>query len=361
MDDNRKNTDNNNSGDALSWIIAFVALIAFWPVGLILLIRKVNQKSTASSSRKVKNDADSADTSENKSEPIKTPGHAPGATRRDKLMSVLLLIISIALFITGANTIAQSFSGEGTARLIMGVFYALGGAVSLLFRTNRLRRISRYKKYYAIIGKRRFMPIADIARTAGVSERAARRDIQAMIDDGIFGSGAYIDSELDGLVLSSKDAESVRQSVNQQYTRKHSEENQYMVIVMHLRELNNSIADISISAKVERIEELTAKIFRTVEENPQKLPHIRKFMDYYLPTTKKLLGSYVTMEKQGISGENISAAKENISRTLDTLASGFEQQLDRLFRVDVIDISADINVIENMMKLDGLSETEMKL
>ena len=205
------------------------------------------------------------------------------------------------------------------------------------------------------------MPITEIARTAGTSEKSARRDVQAMIDDGVFGVGAYIDSELGGLVLSAEKAEAARQSAKQHDAHNHAEENQYMLIVVQLREINNTIADISISAKVERIEELTAKIFRTVEENPQKLPHIRRFMDYYLPTTKKLLNSYVTMEKQGISGENITAAKENISRTLDTLAKGFEQQLDRLFKVDVIDISADINVIENMMKMDGLSETEMKL
>jgi len=78
-------------------------------------------------------------------------------------------------------------------------------------------------------------------------------------------------------------------------------------------------------------------------------------MNYYLPTTLKLLRSYATLEKQGINGENITSAKENIGRILDTLATGYAQQLDQLFESDVIDIAADINVLENLMQQDGLT------
>ena len=78
-------------------------------------------------------------------------------------------------------------------------------------------------------------------------------------------------------------------------------------------------------------------------------------MSYYLPTTLKLLDSYATFEKQGITGENIDSARMNIEKTLDTLVQGFSQQLDQLFTADVLDISADIDVLENMMKKDGLT------
>ena len=129
----------------------------------------------------------------------------------------------------------------------------------------------------------------------------------------------------------------------------------FMSIMVSLRELKHSIADIGIFQKTEKIEELTAKIFKIVEEDPAKRPRIERFLNYYLPTTTKLLRAYATFEKQGVKGENITKAKEKIARTLDTLIAGFELQLDRLFEADVMDIAAEINVLENLMKQDGLS------
>jgi 5-bromo-4-chloroindolyl phosphate hydrolysis protein len=111
-----------------------------------------------------------------------------------------------------------------------------------------------------------------------------------------------------------------------------------------------------ICEKVQRIENVTVKIFRLVDEKPEKASQIRRFMNYYLPTTLKLLHSYETLEKQGVDGENITTAKNDIVRVLDTLAAGFEQQLDNLFMSDKIDISADIDVLENLMRRDGLTD-----
>ena len=115
-----------------------------------------------------------------------------------------------------------------------------------------------------------------------------------------------------------------------------------------------AIADPSVSARVNKIEEITAKIFRIVEDKPEKLPQIKSFMSYYLPTTLKLLRSYVTLERQGVGGENIDAAKKNIEGVLDNLVKGFSQQLDLLFKSDYLDISTDIEVLEAMMAKDGL-------
>jgi len=180
-----------------------------------------------------------------------------------------------------------------------------------------------------------------------------------MINAGYFDSDAYIDNELELLVLSAKAAESLRNTQSTQENRtpvsSETHENRYMAAISELRSLKYSIADVTISGKIDRIEELTGKIFRIVEENPDKEPQIKRFMSYYLPTTFKLLRSYSTLEKQGIKGENIMASKENIGRILDTLATGYEQQLDQLFQTDAIDIAADISVLENLMQQDGLA------
>ena len=288
-----------------------------------------------------------------------------------KFVSTILLLIAIALFIIGANTIARAAqdiwgSGlNGWRDLWLGVFYFVGAFISFFSRNIGVRRYARYKKYFAFIGGRGIVPISEIAKTSGQSVRVVTRDLQAMINDGYFGAEAYIDSELNSLVLFAEAANEARQakySVQEQTPlAAETPENQYMAIILELRALNDTIVDIAISDKIDRIEELTAKIFRIVEDDPSKLPQIRRFMNYYLPTTLKLLHSYALLEKQGIKGENITSAKENISRILDTLATGYEQQLDQLFRADVIDIAADINVLENLMQQDGLTDDKPEL
>ena len=132
-------------------------------------------------------------------------------------------------------------------------------------------------------------------------------------------------------------------------------DNQPAAYLAELRKVNSSIKDETISAKVSRLEELTGKMFKIIDENPQKKPQLRRFINYYLPTTLKLVNSYVVLEKQGIKGENITGAKQNIVNILDTLSTGFEQQLDQLFKSDAIDIATDINVLENLMQQDGLT------
>ena len=109
-------------------------------------------------------------------------------------------------------------------------------------------------------------------------------------------------------------------------------------------------------ADIDRLEDLSAKIFAQVKSDPSKLPQIRKFMDYYLPTTLKLLNAYDRMGAQGVSGENIDATMQRVESMMGTIVTAFEKQLDMLFGSEAMDISADITVLENMMKREGLSE-----
>ena len=122
------------------------------------------------------------------------------------------------------------------------------------------------------------------------------------------------------------------------------------------KRLNTSIKDEKISADIDRLEDLSAKIFAQVKSDPSKLPQIRKFMDYYLPTTLKLLNAYDRMGAQGVSGENIDATMQRVESMMSTIVAAFEKQLDMLFGSEAMDISADITVLENMMKREGLSE-----
>ena len=126
--------------------------------------------------------------------------------------------------------------------------------------------------------------------------------------------------------------------------------------ISEMKRLNTSIKDEKISADIDRLEDLSAKIFAQVKSDPSKLPQIRKFMDYYLPTSLKLLQTYAELESQGVEGENITESKRRIEQTMDTLVKAFENQLDRLFASDALDVSTDIDVMQNMLRADGLTD-----
>ncbi|MBR3383159.1 MAG: 5-bromo-4-chloroindolyl phosphate hydrolysis family protein [Clostridia bacterium] len=126
--------------------------------------------------------------------------------------------------------------------------------------------------------------------------------------------------------------------------------------IREMKRLDESISDEKISSDIVRLEEISGKIFGHVRENPKKLPQIRKFMNYYLPTTLKLLNAYDRMVDQGVEGENISSAKQGVEGIMDNIVKAFEKQLDSLFGDQAMDISTDITVLENMLAREGFVE-----
>ena len=136
----------------------------------------------------------------------------------------------------------------------------------------------------------------------------------------------------------------------------------YDAILRNLRTLNDRIEDEEISRQIDRIEEISRRIFREVERNPEKEKKISALMNGYLPTTQKLLDSYATFEEAGVDGEKTAQAKERVAANMERIVRGFEKQLDELYSADVLDVETDIRVMESMLRRDGADETdEMQL
>lgn len=125
--------------------------------------------------------------------------------------------------------------------------------------------------------------------------------------------------------------------------------------VSEMRRLNANIPGETISAQIDRLEMDTKKIISHVVAHPNKLPQIRTFLNYYLPTTLKLLNAYDRMDSTGVSGTNIGSTKTKIETVMETIVSAFDKQLDALFADEALDISTDITVMENLLKQGGFA------
>ena len=130
--------------------------------------------------------------------------------------------------------------------------------------------------------------------------------------------------------------------------------------IAEMKRLDDNIPDEKLSAQIRRLEEVSGQIFAQVKADPKKLPQIRKFMDYYLPTTLKLLNAYDRMSGTGVSGENIDSTLERVEQMMGTIVTAFEKQLDSIFGSEALEISTDISVLETMLAREGLAGERME-
>lgn len=130
--------------------------------------------------------------------------------------------------------------------------------------------------------------------------------------------------------------------------------------IAEMKRLDENIEDETISAQIRRLEEVAEKIFAQVKAEPKKLPEIRRFMDYYLPTTLKLLNAYDRMGAAGVSGENIGGTMKRVEDIMSTIVAAFEKQLDSLFGSDALDIKAEMTVLETMLAREGFAGEQME-
>ena len=131
-------------------------------------------------------------------------------------------------------------------------------------------------------------------------------------------------------------------------------------MMAQIREENEKIPDAELTDQMNRLDDVSSRIFHTVAEQPGKAPQIRRFMDYYLPTTLKMLQGYRKMEERHVSGQEAQATRTQIRRAMDVVLKAFDKQLNALYHDDMLDLSTDIDVMETMLRQDGLVESGIK-
>lgn len=121
-----------------------------------------------------------------------------------------------------------------------------------------------------------------------------------------------------------------------------------------LHALNVRIEDEPLSAAMDRMEKACLGILNEVEQHPEKAAQVRRFANYYLQDAVKILTLYAELEEKGVQGENAAGVRAEVAQNAQTIATAFENQLDSLFARDALDISTDLEVLNGMLKGQGL-------
>ena len=290
------------------------------------------------------------------------------------LTSVIFLIITL---IGSVITAFDVVSG-----LIIGIFAVafISFAVMTYVGVDMVRTVGRFRQYVSVLREREFCDIKEIASATGRDARKVLKDVKKMITKGWFCQG-HLDEKESCLMVSEqawnqytalmedmkqrKAEEQAAQKKMQEEYDSLSPEVQKIVqagdeYVRRIKAANDAIPGEVISAKISRMELLVDRIFDRVEQNPDSVNDMRRMMDYYLPTTMKLLEAYEELDAQPVQGENIISSKKEIEDTIDTLNLAFEKLLDSLFQDTAWDVSSDISVLHTMLPQEGLTEDGLK-
>lgn len=245
----------------------------------------------------------------------------------------------------------------------------------------KLKLSREFHKYGNILKDSEFFNVTDLAQAALESDEQVHKNIKEMMKLGYLPRGRFDSTESTfmitdaayqmylGAVQDRLAREQVELDKKAAQVSKKAAENgldpkvqaildegsEYIAFV---RYINDIVPDTEeMSNKLYKLESIMNKIFEQVKKEPDTADDLHKLMNYYLPTTKKLLAAYVELDKQQAgNGENVQQTKREIDAVMDTINEAFAKLLDSLFQDLAWDISSDISVMKTMMAQDGLTE-----
>jgi len=111
-----------------------------------------------------------------------------------------------------------------------------------------------------------------------------------------------------------------------------------------------NIKDKDIKQKAEKLHELGSRILKYLNDNPSSIPEARRFFTYYLDTGQNILSKYMRLENSNPGSAEIKELSEKTSRGMDILYDAFTKQFSRLMRNELMDVEADIKMLEESLE-----------
>lgn len=271
------------------------------------------------------------------------------------------IIITGVLLFTECAMVETILSDPGISEFVFAVGVGIGAFAVLIsgIRSNALYKIAC--RYGRVIGNFPEYSISALANVMRSTKTKIQKDLERLLEKGYLGKKAYLDYGGERIVIDPDEARIIVQNCAEEPSPQEPEtepSDEYDVWLKKIKEANHKIDDAVVTLCVNRIHLYTEKIFEFIRVHPEDVGQIRTFMNYYLPMTLKLLQSYDMLEEAGVAGENMRTTKKNIEETLETLAGAYRQQLDNLYSAQALDISADIDVLEQMLRRDGLDNQD---
>ncbi len=304
--------------------------------------------------------------------PAAPPAPVPGGAQA-LLLKIFGFAFGIPLAASAVASILSHLIRFSPFSLVMDIMVLVPMAALAFYAVYKGFAIEQSRQRFVIykreLSQNGYATVERLAKSVGRSQKDTLKELQWMQAKGFF-ADSYIDPTGSNFILGRENYDAYLKTVEEMDSLRQEEAlilnspgtpdavvAEGNAFVRQIRIANEALPGAEISKKLSRLEDITTKIFFLVGKRPEKLPDIRRFMEYYLPTTLKLVGAYRDFDKQAVQSQSVLDAKQQIEESLDTINDAFANLLDQLFQKDSMDIHTEIAAMQAMLAGDGLMKS----
>ena len=259
---------------------------------------------------------------------------------------------------TAYNVLGIVSSVLGLATAGFGWMTACGAA-----RMKAGRQMGQFADYADSVDYHKGLPVSMLADLTHQKSKKVHKRLQKYIRKGWL--NAWLDDKTDTLYLTAEDYRAAQEALAAQRARPAPQPEQEAApetplnletarrFAKVLEQEQQLMQDAQGAEELAHMQKTTEAICDWLETHPESLPKARRFAEYYIPTTLKLLHTY--NDVQGQKGDNAESIRRDIAGILHTLNQAYSNLYDNLLSDVALDVSSEIAALQGMLANDGLT------
>jgi len=262
---------------------------------------------------------------------------------------------------TAYNVLGIVSSVLGLATAGFGWMTACGAA-----RMKAGRQMGQFADYADSVDYHKGLPVSMLADLTHQTKKKALKKLRSYIHKGWL--NAWLDDETETLYLTAEDYRAAKEKAAAAAAQPQPENEETGDAPLNLDTARRFAAvlekeqqlmqDAQAREELAAMHKTTTAICDWLEAHPESQPKTRRFAEYYIPTTLKLLHTY--NDVQGQQGENAETIRRDIAGILHTLNQAYENLYNNLLSDVAMDISSEIAALQGMLANDGLTGREFE-
>ena len=225
------------------------------------------------------------------------------------------------------------------------------------------RQMGQFADYADSVDYHKGLPVSMLADLTHQKPKKVHKRLQKYIRKGWL--NAWLDDKTDTLYLTAEDYRAAQEALAAQRTRPAPQPEQEAApetplnletarrFAKVLEQEQQLMQDAQGAEELAHMQKTTEAICDWLETHPESLPKARRFAEYYIPTTLKLLHTY--NDVQGQKGDNAESIRRDIAGILHTLNQAYSNLYDNLLSDVALDVSSEIAALQGMLANDGLT------